>query len=622
MAIVVVTAANTNTRVNDSDANTNWGNFNTGGGSPASEPQLRYQYSGTGAVGIVNKKITSTSSRTGIDYDPGSGALDMTAAANKLWLVKCIIADFGDLDATYGCELVLGSSNANYYSYNAAGTGANRSVFDTYPAQGGHLILALDPNISAWREGTTGTPVLTAVDYFAFAAQFVTGGAKSENVGLDAIDIGTGLQLYGGDGVSTDGVFQDFVDADQGTLANRWGYVTQISGAIIVRGMLEIGTNNVTSTATEFTDDSGTTVFFPDGYHSAGLFGVTVDLGSASTVIDISSNLIGQGAETTEDTRPDHIVTGTSGTYAFSGQLLNHRNITFTSGVDCDGAVLECKLLTQASAEIQNSTIRTNAAASVACLQDPTFGTTTDLHDTTFEQIGAGHALEIDTATSYTFTNLFFNGYGADTTDSSALDITASSGTVTITVSGGDTPTYKTAGATVVINADVTVTFSNLKDNSEVRVYENITVEDTDISFTATDTISSAGSGFGDFAVDDIVRISGSDSNDDTYTVVTASASTLTVTPATITTESAGATVKIKKINQTELAGIEDATAGSPDERTFAASIASGTLVDYVIHNFQPGDEVYQTIRVIEFTWPSAVQTIVINQQIDRNVEN
>jgi len=89
------------------------------------------------------------------------------------------------------------------------------------------------------------------------------------------------------------------------------------------------------------------------------------------------------------------------------------RNVTLLSDTLVDGADIECSLLTQASAELDNTTIRTNAATSVACLQDPTFGAS-DLHDCTFIQSGSGHAVEIDTAGSYTFTNLTWTGYGAD----------------------------------------------------------------------------------------------------------------------------------------------------------------------------------------------------------------
>ena len=116
---------------------------------------------------------------------------------------------------------------------------------------------------------------------------------------------------------------------------------------------------------------------------------------------------------------------------------------------------------------------------------------------------------------------------------------------ITINVSEGDTPSVRnSAGSTTTVNNNVNVTFSNLKDNSEVRIY-------------ATGT-------------------------------------------------------------STELAGIEDATAGSPDARTFTASISAGTAVDYVIHNWQPGVTVYETIRVNNFTWPSTNQTIVVQQRVDR----
>ena len=72
----------------------------------------------------------------------------------------------------------------------------------------------------------------------------------------------------------------------------------------------------------------------------------------------------------------------------------------------------------------------------------------------------------------------------------------------------------------------------------------------------------------------------------------------------------------------TELAGIEDATAGTADNRSFAWSASVGTTVDYIIHNFQPGDEIYQTIRVIGFVVPAGDTVIDIAQILDRNAEN
>jgi hypothetical protein len=456
------------TRVNAADTNTNWGNYNIGGPAPAAEAQLAYQNSLA-----VNKKITSTAGRAGVDYDPGAGAIDMTAAAFPLAFLKGYVADFGDLNATYGCEFALGSGNAAYYDYNVAGSGANRAPYTNgYPAQGGYILAAINPTIAAWREGTTGSPpVLTAVDYFAFAAQFVVGGAKSENVAMDAIDIGRGLLLVGGDGVSTDGTFIDFLTFDQDTTTNRWGVVSGVDPVVNARGLLTIGS----ATETDF-DDSTSTVIFQDGYHGPGDVGVKVDLANASSVINVGCTLLGLGSSTTSDTRPDFTVTGTSGASTIAALMTNFRNIVLTSAVTVDGADLQFADLAVSSAEIKNSTLRTTSATTVAAINDAAFGTTSGIHDTDFIQEGAGHAIEITTPGTYNFTNINFTGYGADASDAAAI-YNNSGGAVTINVAGGNTPTYKNgASATTTVNNTVTLavqvndTDANAISGARVRI--------------------------------------------------------------------------------------------------------------------------------------------------------
>lgn len=65
--------------------------------------------------------------------------------------------------------------------------------------------------------------------------------------------------------------------------------------------------------------------------------------------------------------------------------------------------------------------------------------------------------------------------------------------------------------------------------------------------------------------------------------------------------------------------GIENATTGSTDNRSFTWSAAVGTSVDYVIHNFASGVPIYKSIRVNAYTVPSTATTIDIAQQLDRN---
>jgi hypothetical protein len=283
---------------------------------------------------------------------------------------------------------------------------------------------------------------------------------------MDAIDIGRGLIIIGGTGGDPEGNFQDFVSADQDQVTNgRWGVVVSAAGAVIARGILQIG--NGASNDTEFLDNTSV-VLFPDGYHGPGLVGVLVDLSDTNNIVNIGSTLIGAGSRTTSDTRPDFVVSGTSGVGSFYGTLLNHRNVTLQSVFPVHDATVECELLTQNGAEIEDSTILTNAQSGVACIQDPTFGASAGIHDVVFEQSGSGHALEIDTAGDYTFTNIGFNGYGADTQNDAAIYVSAPSGTVTINISGGDTPTYRSAGATVVISNPIIHTLTGIVENSEV----------------------------------------------------------------------------------------------------------------------------------------------------------
>ena len=462
MAVVAVTF--TGTRVNSSDANTNWGNWGGGGPTPASEPQLRYQYSGTGSVGAVNRKVTTTAGRDGVDYDPGSGAVDMTAAANPLWFAKVYVADFGDLNATFGVGLGIGSANNAFYEYNVAGSGANRSVFNTYPAQGGYLIVAVNPSISAWREGTgTGNPSLSAVDWFGVRAEFVAGGAKSENVAMDAIDVGRGLLLVGGDGVSADGTFIDFLTTDQDTIANRWGVVDGLAPIVNCRGLLTIGS----TTENDF-DDSTSIVLFVDGYHGPGDVGVKVDLSNASSVINVGCQLIGLGSSTTSDTRPDFTVSGTTGACTVAATIQNHRNVVLTSATTVDGADIEADDIAVSSAEIKNSIIRPVTASGVAMINDAAFGTTSGIHDTEFVQGGSGHAIELVSGSSFTFTNIDFSGFSgtlgsnptANSGDNAAAIYNNTGGAVTITISGGSNFSVRNgAGSTTtVITNVVTIT--------------------------------------------------------------------------------------------------------------------------------------------------------------------
>lgn len=418
------------TRIDAGDALTNWTNW---GATATVETDYGYQNNICISCQVKTAEVGEYLT------DPSTVNYDTT---RRTVLFKVIQTNYVAIDGN-GLQLYVGNDASNHYRYE---------IFSatTYPSLGGFQVVPIDPTISGFRTQTVGTMSdNTTIDFYGIKSD-ASATAKAPNLGMDAVDYitnGTGLTW-----TSTGGDFADFVSFDVGTSTNRYGIVTTKDDILYIAGVLTIGS----STATTFTD-SNQELVFPDGRFYDGFCGITLDLQNASTAVTLDNCVfrgIGSyGADGgTVDTRPILDISGTSGSASFDGcSFLNHNQVNFTSVCSMDVGNIEAKLITQSGAHLSNLTITTDSLTSVATIQDPTFGTTSGLHDISFVQGGAGHAIELDTATSYTLTNIDFSGYGADTTDSAALDVTASSGTVTVNVIGGTSPTYKSAGATVDI---------------------------------------------------------------------------------------------------------------------------------------------------------------------------
>ena len=243
------------------------------------------------------------------------------------------------------------------------------------------------------------------------------------------------------------------------------------------------------------------------------------------------------------------IFTGFDGGVLFSDDATNG----ITHDVFACSFIL-CGTINPGRVDMKNCSIINSAAASAMLLED---SDNTLMSGLSFQSDGTGHAIELTHTGagphSITLTGHSYTGYAGTDGSTGNEVILYNPGTlsadITITVAGsGDTPTImKAAGVTgtVTVVNNKTVTFTGMRDNSEVRVYN-----------------ASTG---------------------------------------------------------VEIAGIEDATAGSPDDRTFAWTAAAGLIVDYVIHNWQPDVPVYETIRVNDFTVPNNDVSIGIQQRLDRN---
>jgi hypothetical protein len=561
MAAIVVTRASSALRLDDAEANTGW--VNDGGGGPPPPAEASFPYQGTN---LVNRKVTSTTGQ-GIAYVPtndSGSATDMRSVTGtrETVILKLIVTDYGGLQTTNGVRIKIGSGSGAYYMYIVAGSNAKIPSLDAYPAKGGIVIVPINPNIAGYRDSTTGTPNLQLVDYFSLFTAFSASTAKSENVGLDAIDIINGLELTGGDGADADGVFEDFFDFDEGTVNNRYGCCTKIGDVYYVFGLLQIGTLAASGGATF--QDSGKTIVFPDGYYDQHWSGIQTSSGNISGAapdIDIiNCTFISEGTTTIVDTRAKFVCGSPSatvnGTVIIDGCTFVNMGRLGVEGVAgnrfINNVCIDCNELLHFNGDIDNcSFINPTTATGVPFMDSDDPGL---ISNCTFESNGVGHAIEITQTGTYTFTGNKFVGYdttgaGSNPTPSSGGNDVAiynnSGGAVTLNIGGGgDTPAVRNgASATTVVNNNITVTLTGMKDNTEVRVLLN------------------------------------SD-------------------------------------NSQELAGIESATAGTTDNRSFAFSLAAGTVVDIVIFNINY--RLPPNNRITGFTIPTSDGAIPISQVPDR----
>lgn len=477
MAAVAITAQNT--RLDDAEATgTVWGN--DGGGAGAGV-ESDYKYQGSNCI---SRKGASGS--RGI-YLSDNVNTDLTGTGTyQTVMFKFICTTPGLLSAVSvpGMQLRIGSgstqttASSNYYSYNVQGN-------DTYPVDKSWLVLPVDPNIASHRDGTTGSPGLTVCDYYALQYD-QTAVSKAENQAMDAVDIGAGLTLTGGDGADADGTWQDFSDHDWGTSGNRFGYVREAEGTYIVYGDMIIGT----ATATVFTDKLQT-VIFPDGRFAAGFSGITVDLQNATTAVNWDAIAhFSNGTAAGEDTRAILTVTGTNGTFdALTCSFTKFASVTLTSAATMTDCVFtQCGLIDAGSgANLAGSSIlESTVAANASALEwDVNLDPDGELNNMTFTKgTNAHHAIEFGTniPSEITLRGCDFTGFSASqNVNDSMFHFKDTAGTITVnlvncTADVAFATSYRTDGATIVIVEDpVTLTVNTLDDQgtpiASARVY-------------------------------------------------------------------------------------------------------------------------------------------------------
>ncbi len=314
---------------------------------------------------------------------------------------------------------------------------------------------------------------------------------------------------------------------------HRWGLFQAIAGGYLYKGLLLFG-------SATYTVDFRDSILVQDTARVTSDFN-TIEIRNVGSRVDwtsVSLLALGTVARGNFTVTDDADVNLTGCTFTDVGLFSLKPN---TTALNC--TFRRTDKITTGGATLSGCTIDNNRAVTAVLAGSPADAAL--VSGCIFTSDGTGHGLEITgSPANMTLTNDTWIGYTADSGGNEAVYVNTSAGTMNLNISGGTVPSVRAAaGVTVNVISSVTVTFTGMMDNTEVRVYKH----------------------------------------------------------------SDGSVVD----------GIEDATAGSENNRSFAWGAAIGLVVDYVIHSVA-----YETIRVDSFTVPGSNTSLPIQQRRDRNYEN
>lgn len=423
-----------------------------GGGGAGLSADPDFAMEGTNSV---NKQVTSADK--GLMFD----ATSITIGTDDhffIWIMGST-PGLNDIRDNHGIHASIGDGTANFVKFHVDGV-------DTLPLGGGkpYAIRFVNTALANFRT-LVGTPGTSPT--FVGGGLNTTATVKGANMGVDAARIGTGYDMVGGD-TGGAGVLSGIATDDVSTSE---GIFQPVPGGYALQGKLRFGSSG---SLVEFIDGN-TSVVFLDSIHSLTDF-TEILLENASSILTLSNvAFIALGTnnpgrfETLTDTATWNM---TGCTFQGIGAFVLGSGCVWTG---C--AWINCAPIIANSADLNGSSIEgyegtTDTAALVWDTNEDPNG---ELDNMSFiKGTAATHAIELGTTSplTVTFTGHSYSGYNASNgNDDSTILVSRTTDTVTINFTG-DQPTYKSAGATVVVQASADYTINNIENPSEVTILD------------------------------------------------------------------------------------------------------------------------------------------------------
>lgn len=430
---------------------------------------------GTGADFAIQSTLAIDKQITNADKGMLHNDATVSLGANDHVIGWIYAATPGIMDtlANHGLSMGIGTSTTAFNKYAMAGS-------DTLPEGGNRPWVARYSTAAPSPGAQVGTPGATPT-YFGGGLN-TTATAKGANLGLDAFRYGTGVYITAGDG-TTPATFAGFAAQDE-LSANKWGLLFRQGGVFKWQGRFVVGQNTSgTPTAAHFDDSSGAVITLFDTPHSQTDFTQLI-VDHASTIF----NLTGATFLSLGTNNPGRIVFNNASTVASLDTCVFDKIgiTTLRAGVTATGCTWKgTGQITQNGATITSCTVSGSGVGDgvAAVVSD----SPSSISNNNFV-FSDGHAIEITTAGTYTFTGNKFTGYGADDTNDAAV-YNNSSGAVTLNIAGGgDTPTVRNGtGASTTVNNNTSITIGGIPANVEVRIYNNTGTQQVPVSGTEID---------------------------------------------------------------------------------------------------------------------------------------
>jgi hypothetical protein len=356
-------------------------------------------------------------------------------------------------------------------------------------------------------------------------------------------------------------MFGDILLADEGTVGNKYGIVRSKEGIVYVRGRLELG-DSVSTNAADLTDVDRTVVFENPVYYNG-----------SSVASCITSTLY----------RIDFVGNATGSTTVQFGK----------------------KVGTGDTARGRNGLTIFSADPNVTIDFDTGSADNVKIYGSTFRQIKGGISWGANTAHEFV----------GSTIDQSAQFDPIGGVQIRNCVFSGHNGT----DAALLWNADIDI------KNCSFLASSDATNDPAGIEHPATGTFTYVGLSFSgnDY---DIYNSSGGavtinasgGSNPTTHRTPSGSTTINNNIAVTLTGMKDNTEVRVyAQGTTTELAGIENATSGTQDNRSFTFSLAASTVVDIRIHSVA-----YEALAILSFAIPASDSSIPISQRFDRSYSN